>query len=40
MLEPAGDGMLAGEAGAPIPAAAQGAIQLKAPDGKTLQAKF
>jgi hypothetical protein len=40
MLEPAGDGMLAGEAGTPIPAAAQGAIQLKAPDGKTLQAKF
>lgn len=40
MLEPAGDGMLAGDAGAPVPAAAQGAIQLKAADGKTLQAKF
>jgi uncharacterized protein (DUF2147 family) len=39
-LTPAGDGMLAGEADAPVPAAAQGAVQLKAADGKTAQAKF
>lgn len=39
-LTPAGDGMLAGDAGAPVPAAAQGAVQLKAADGKTAQAKF
>jgi hypothetical protein len=39
-LTPAGDGMLSGEAGAPIPPAAQAAVQLKAADGKTAQAKF
>jgi hypothetical protein len=39
-LTPAGDGMLAGEADAPVPAAAQVAVQLKAADGKTVQARF
>lgn len=39
-LLPAGDGMLAGDAGVPVPTAPQGAVQLKAADGKTAQAKF
>jgi hypothetical protein len=32
--------MLSGEAGAPVPPAARAAVQLKAADGKTAQAKF
>jgi hypothetical protein len=39
-LAPAGDGMLTGDAGATVPTPAHGAIQLKAADGKTAQAKF
>jgi hypothetical protein len=39
-LAPAGDGVLTGDAGAPVPTPAQGAVQLKAADGATAQAKF
>lgn len=39
-LAPAGDGVLAGEAAAPVPVPPQGAVQLKAADGTTAQAKF
>jgi hypothetical protein len=39
-LAPAGDGMLAGDAGAPLPPSPQGAVQLKAADGQTAQARF
>lgn len=40
MLAPAGDGMLAGDAGAPVPSSPQGAVQLKGVDGATAQARF
>jgi hypothetical protein len=39
-LTPAGDGMLAGDAGAAVPAAPKGAVQIRAADGRTAQAKF
>jgi hypothetical protein len=39
-LTPSGDGVLAGDAGAPVPTPVQGAVQLKAVDGATAQAKF
>ena len=39
-LEPAGGSLLTGQAAAPIPAPARGAVQLTGPDGTTSQAKF
>jgi hypothetical protein len=39
-LAPAGDGMLAGDAGAAVPAAPHGAVQIRTADGQTAQAKF
>lgn len=39
-LVPSGKGGLTGEATAPLPAKLKGAVQLTAPDGKTVTARF